>query len=770
MSRLPLNIRKLLTLTGILLACLCFSGCARQVRNVLVVWKTTSDDAVYHQYHRQIKKEFRSRGIRVRLTDCFLESGKYGGLTLPQRLSLSLDEAERNGHELDLILAYGDFSHHLVMLTKDERLDTVPVVSFAIFGKEINGRPQERNVVLIRDSITVKENLDFMRLVFSDSNRVISLLDTRSSWVDRQMLASMSGQMACLDTSKYFCGLGLKCSVQDLDDAAAEGKTVLYALSLDNTAVNRNPDTGELFSATWAFFPQKSDNRVLMVKHDQTAEMLQLNPDFMPYCTAVAEGFETFGNCIGGHFSPFDIQVKDAVDMAVRIWDGAEMSEIPESWHHRDFYANWDVLRGQMPLGRMPGYVNVRNTRLSDSKPALARDLRILMMLSLFLFTLGLMAVLYHYVYRNFLTRRELARVSKESIERMESLEMLLKGTNSVSWTIVNGRIVYENDGTGLRNYMPLSERHSQSNAFYKEKLENFFAIEMPGNYSLQIERRDLDGIDRWYELRMSVVETLDGIRKSGITINIDEEKRMEASLHEAHRKLALADERENFISAMSHEMRTPLNSIVGFSQIMTTPGMECSREELVEFGTAIEDSNQELMKIIEDMLALTHMDNSNIRMDIKEYRVSSIFDRFERERVGYENVHDRVVRYHKGPEGSSISVDLKLLDTVWKNLVGNALKFSGADSTVSVGWTESRTSVRLYVSDEGIGIDKSSQDIIFNRFYQVDHFTQGTGLGLALAKEYVTRMGGSIIVDSEPGVGSTFYIRFPKNEGGRAI
>lgn len=759
--------RRFLYLTFLVLAWFCISGCESRIRDVIVVWHTAQDDVIYQQYHRKIKKEFRSRGYHIRLHDCFLDNGKYGGKTLPERLSSGIDDAV--GDRLpDLILAYGDFCHHVVMLNRDKRLEEIPIVSFGMYSEEISGYPYPRNVAVIRDSITVRENLDFVKFIFNDQSRVISLLDTRSSWVDRSILNSMIEQMACLDTSRYFNGLGLRCSVKDLDDAAKSGKIVYYALSLENTSLNRNPDTGEQFSATWAFFSQKSDNRVLMVKHDQVSEMLQYNPDFPLYCTAVAEGFDFLQNCIGGHFCPFESQVRDAVDKAVMLWNGVSSSSIPESWHSRDYYANWDALRGFMSLSDMPDYVHILNTRLSDRQPILAAILKYSLMFALSLLTFGLLIVLQHYASRNYYTRKKLARVSRESIDRMESFNLLLKGTNSVSWTIDGDTIIYESEGDGLRHGITLSERCAQSNPFYREKLEHFFANDRPGNYTLQIERQDFDGMDRWYELRMTVADTIDGLRKSGITINIDEEKKMEASLHEAHRRLALANERENFISAMSHEMRTPLNSIVGFSQILTSPGYECTEDEMVLFGKAIEDSNHELMKIIEDMLALTHMDNSNIRIDLKDYRVSTIFEHFENDQIGHENAPERTVRCIHGPEGSVIRVDVKILDSVWKNIVGNAIKFSDPDTPVTVGWTESPAAVSLFVSDQGIGIEKSNQDIIFNRFYQVDHFTQGTGLGLALSKEYVTRMGGSITVESEPGKGSTFYVRFPKIDGGQ--
>jgi len=759
---------RLLRLAVLLLTWLCISGCEGRVKHVVVVWRTGEDDVIYQDFHQKIKKEFHSRGYRVKLTDCNLNDRDYSGLKLTDRVSAALDKAEEGGHNVDLLLAHGDYSNHLVKLSKDPRMEDIPMVSFAVFCDEINGNVQKRKSVLIRDSITVKENLDFLKFVFGDRYRVISLLDWRSSWIDKQIMNNMAGQMAALDTSGYYCGLGLKCSVSDLESQAKAGKTVFYALSLENTSSNKNPLTGELFPATWAFFSQKSDNHVLMVKHDKISERLELNPDFPLYCTAVAEGFGFYDNCIGGHFAPFEVQIKEAVDKALLLWDGVDAESIPVTWHKRDYYVNWVALRSQMSLGRMPDYVHLEGVNYLDRHPKLDQLVRKYGWLSLSALFLIVFALIMETAIHNAFVRRELIRISRESIEKKNDLNMLLKGTNSVSWTIEGDRIVYANEGEGFKNNMTLSERHAQSNPFYEEKLKKFFETDIPGSYTLQIERNDFDGKSRWYELRMTVVETLEGIRKSGITINIDQEKKFEASLHEAHRKLALANERENFISAMSHEMRTPLNSIVGFSQIMTTPGFNCTEEELKEYGSAIEESNYELMKIIEDMLALTHMDNSNIRMDLQEYRVSDIFKRFESGRVGHDHAPDRTVRYVSGPEDARIRVDINLLENVWKNLVGNALKFSHGSTAVSLGWIESPSSVRLYVSDEGIGIDKSQREIIFNRFYQVDHFTQGTGLGLALAKEYITRMGGTIVVDSELGTGSTFYLKFPKESGGQ--
>lgn len=441
--------KRLLYLTYMFLTWLCISGCAGHTRDVVVVWRTSQDDVVYQQFHRQIKKEFRSRGYDVRLFDCFLENGKYSGKTLAEHLSSTIDEVILEGGRPDLILAYGDFCHHIVMLDNDERLNDIPIVSFGVYSPEISGRPHPRRVVLIRDSITVKENLDFAKSIFNDRSRIISLLDTRTSWVDRSIMNNMSAQMERLDSSRYFNGLGLHCSVKDLEDAAGAGKTVYYALSIDNVSTNKNPETGEFFPVSWAFFSRKSDNRVLMVKHDHVSEMLQFYPELPRYCTAVAEGFGIFDNCVGGHFSPFDVQLEDAVDKAVMLWDGADPAGIPETWHKRDYHVNWDALRGMVPLSSMPDYVDVRNTRLSDRQPLLARMLRYVMLLAFALVTGVLFITLQHYIARNIAARKELARGSKESIERMESLNMLLKGTNSKSWNIIGDNIVYEGGGSG---------------------------------------------------------------------------------------------------------------------------------------------------------------------------------------------------------------------------------------------------------------------------------------------------------------------------------
>jgi len=219
------------------------------------------------------------------------------------------------------------------------------------------------------------------------------------------------------------------------------------------------------------------------------------------------------------------------------------------------------------------------------------------------------------------------------------------------------------------------------------------------------------------------------------------------------------------FLANMSHEIRTPLNGIVGFTQLLKSTA---TTEEQEEFITVIENSSDNLLTIVNDILDLSKIKADKIELENIE------FDPVEKFESAVESYAARAAEKHVefnifvDPElPTTMLGDPTKLSQIIVNLISNAIKFTGEHGSVDVliakvGESKKYTSVSFSVTDTGIGITEEQQKNIFDAFSQADVSTSrkfgGTGLGLAISAKLVSFMGGSLQIKSEEDKGSTFY------------
>jgi len=219
------------------------------------------------------------------------------------------------------------------------------------------------------------------------------------------------------------------------------------------------------------------------------------------------------------------------------------------------------------------------------------------------------------------------------------------------------------------------------------------------------------------------------------------------------------------FLANMSHEIRTPMNSIMGFLSILEES--ELSFEAKKEYMAIIQKSSAQLLHIIDDIIEISKIDSGNVEIHVQEFSVNSLLERlFKALRISVptERIDFRLDSLLP-EQDSTILADESRLEQVLSNLILNAFKFTD-EGQVSFGVTRSKNELLFFVQDTGIGIAKDNYEMIFNRFSQVEGFAKrkygGNGLGLAISKAYVEKMGGKIWVESTLGKGSTFYFTLP--------
>lgn len=215
---------------------------------------------------------------------------------------------------------------------------------------------------------------------------------------------------------------------------------------------------------------------------------------------------------------------------------------------------------------------------------------------------------------------------------------------------------------------------------------------------------------------------------------------------------------RSDFVSNVSHELKTPLAVIQNYGTMLQSPGL--SEEERSEYARAITEQTRKLSSLITNILKLNRLENQQIYPERKEYnlteQVCECLLGFEQawEEKGLEIETDL-------EEDVMIFEDAELLSLVWNNLFSNAVKFSKRGGVIRVSVKRQGEKIHVAVSDEGCGISPEVGKHIFERFYQGDtsHATQGNGLGLALVKKVIDIVGGNIRVQSVLGEGTTFTV-----------
>ena len=219
-----------------------------------------------------------------------------------------------------------------------------------------------------------------------------------------------------------------------------------------------------------------------------------------------------------------------------------------------------------------------------------------------------------------------------------------------------------------------------------------------------------------------------------------------------------------SFLAAMGHEIRTPVNIITGFSQILAQAGNETSEEELKSYSQIIADNTEQLLRLLNDVLK-SNPESEEMHMALKTWKVKDFVEELY---ATYNVVIPDHLEYNmvRGPEDVNVNVNRSSMMQVMSNLVNNAVKFT-KEGGITMGWECTEEDVVIFLEDTGIGIPKEKQELIFDRYYKESSSTAGAGIGLSLCRRLVENMNGKIIVKSEPGKGSRFELIFKKAYNG---
>jgi signal transduction histidine kinase len=267
---------------------------------------------------------------------------------------------------------------------------------------------------------------------------------------------------------------------------------------------------------------------------------------------------------------------------------------------------------------------------------------------------------------------------------------------------------------------------------------------------------REISRRARRYSLRMAAV-----VRDTGAAWPV---LGIVASLADITRQHELAQTRSDVVTLVSHEMRTPLTAIQGMTELLAAYEIEPVRRK--EMTLAINDEVKRLARMIGDYLDIAMLEMGKTKLRLAPVRLESIVERCL---LLFEPVAQEKsirLRRHFDIHLSAIMGDADLLSRVFANLISNALKYSSANTDVSVSMNSGQDRVNVVIEDHGYGIPAEDIERIFEKFYRVprlqDADVPGTGLGLTFVREIVELHGGTITVQSVPRTGSVFTVCLP--------
>ncbi|MGM9660848.1 MAG: sensor histidine kinase [Faecousia sp.] len=265
------------------------------------------------------------------------------------------------------------------------------------------------------------------------------------------------------------------------------------------------------------------------------------------------------------------------------------------------------------------------------------------------------------------------------------------------------------------------------------------------------------------------MVEATKSISKGDFSVRVSEEGEGDIGvlLHSFNQMTAELGStelmRNDFINTFSHEFKTPIVSIRGFARRLRSGNLtQRQQEEYLEF---IAEESERLSNLASSVLLIAKYENQKLITGQTEYDLD-------------EQIRTCILRLESQWSAKHILFDLdmpdlpyrnnmEMMDHVWMNLIGNAVKFSHEGGTIHISARNEKSHITVWIRDEGIGIDPEHIGHIFDKFFQEDtaHSSAGNGLGLSLVHRILELSGGEIQVESQVGQGTTFCIRLPRDQ-----
>lgn len=482
----------------------------------------------------------------------------------------------------------------------------------------------------------------------------------------------------------------------------------------------------------------------------------------IPSFSCIREGFGGETKIIGGYMATEEISARTAVDLSVRLMNNENIGMPKIRDLEKEYILDWKRFSAYNTndIRMVPKNTRIINYPFYDHYRKELYLLAILFVISFIFISISLLRM------------RRRSMIERRNIKMLEETHKRLThsadGGQIALWNIQGNIIEFDDSYTRLTG---LQQRHFSIADFskfaYPDDLRILNALykELCQSTDTQIRRVRLcfnenEKDYQWYELRCRSLEDAKGeMMLAGIMQNIQEVVEREYQLIVAKQMAEKAELKQSFLNNISHEIRTPLNAIVGFTNILAGEDSdEISPDEKANMLEIINHNNEPLLKLINDMVEISHLDAGYMDFEIKRWNMTEIVKEIY---TTYQPLVQPSLQFNLHLDETldlPVDIDRQRFIQVISNFLNNANKFTKAGYiTLGCKVIKEQNEVCIYVEDSGKGIEEKELIMIFDRFYKSDEFGQGSGLGLSISKVIIEKLSGHIEVHSEVGKGSCF-------------
>ncbi len=685
----------------------------------------------------------------------------------------------------DILLINDDLAFHYIIEHEDTVLKIFPSV-FA--GVSVANYSHQEYPLMTgwRDQIDLAANCNLFRNVGFKGNPIVELdFGGYQDILREQLKAGISDTTVFIDNSDFHIPYG------ELSSDEYKDKIVVSFVTMadpeKNLPANSVIDENSLYidgirisniAESYTFEGRQGH---IQVKYDLFSNSL-IDLTREPQLTAIREQFGSFSNLLGanergvglnneyehpkflcGYFTSVETQIADQVHSAIRILHGENPRNIPVETHQKDYYMDWKAMIQMDPPLNYNDY-NEQFRIVNVPFDVQNRLLFICLMSVAVILVAGLLSYITSVRFRKRNSEREkaISLLRKEAQRRV----LVMEGSDSMFFRLKDGMVAFKHSSYNdtVTHEWPIEVYRK---GFVAPESYNSFDIcaglvpSESEKAKVRIKAKLIDNTWHWWEVTFRRNEARDMI--IGFAISVDKVVEFEKTLQESAIRAEEVIAKENFIANITHDIRTPLNAISGFAQLLAE---DCSPEDKTLFAGLIEDNTVQLLDLIDEAVRKPSDSTDSMSFKIRPVSTSKLLkDSYHTNRILCpSHLQFRFEPY----EGSDVIIMADPIRTsqVINNFLSNAFKYT-LQGSVTLGWriVPDENLVEVFVQDTGIGISEEDSKLVKERFGMVKGNYKGTGLGLDICCSIIEKQNGRYGFDSKLGQGSRFWFRLPVNK-----
>jgi len=546
------------------------------------------------------------------------------------------------------------------------------------------------------------------------------------------------------------------------------GVAAVHFVSCSSPYMNHRPNEDEHVSRKRTAFFYQNARRMwhMQVKKDIYSNSL-IDLTVHPQFTCIRESFNNPQNpqFVGGYFTGTETQVLDQVAYAVRILRGEHPRALPISQHACDYYIDWRALQKVFPT--LPYSVISKYCKMVNVPYYLEYPGQFALEVALLLLLIGALIYAVFRFMQHWKWRGQMALVEELQYEEKVH-DLMFSNAKDTLWVLSGDEFSFSPQ---FANYFELP-----SNTFTVEQMEKCVHEDSKASFNFLKNFREQrgkktvrmrltpDGGKRWFWTEATYTATDESARTGelyGLLMNIDQKKKTEEQLEQAQILASQVALKENFLANISHDLRTPLGAVTGFSTMLTTPGMTFEEGEREQYAEIIHQNTDMILNMIDSVMEKAQIETGDLEIIQKPVSVQKLVNDCYKTNYIIAPTHLQFLLEMDEPD-ETVNIDMTRTKQVVNNFLSNAFKFT-TEGSITLGWKHMEGNpdeIEVYVKDTGIGVEPEKQAQLFERYVKVNETDRGTGLGLNISKTIIEKQNGTIGVESEVGKGSKFYFR----------